>query len=89
MKANKTTEETRLDGNLAVMPSYSQRVEKEAYEMIKKYGKIQAIIECENHINDRRKEINEMMYYDADKITACQDTINYFSYVQLAIHNWA
>lgn len=50
------------------MPSYLQEVEKEAYLMIRKYGKKraeeEAILTAESYIED----INNLEYYNAEKI---------------------
>ncbi len=51
-----------------VIPSYLQEVEKEAYTMIQKYGKKrakeEAILIAESYIED----INNLKYYNAEKI---------------------
>lgn len=54
-----------------VMSSYLQEVEKEAYGMIQKYDKKrayeEAILNAEGYIED----INNLEYYNAEKIDLC------------------
>jgi len=72
-----------------VMPSFIQEVEKEAYIMINAYGKIEAEKVAIGYANDWVKEINELKYYDGEKIKRMDDRKWYWLTVASAIKNWA
>lgn len=73
----------------AVMSSFIQEVEKEAYLMINAYGKIGAEKVAIGYANDWIKEINELKYYDGEKIKRMDDRKWYWLTVASAIKNWA
>jgi hypothetical protein len=72
----------------SVMPSYLQQVEKEAYGMIQKYGKKrakgEAILTAESYIDD----INNLEYYDANKIDVWDKSKFFWLDVAMKISNW-
>jgi hypothetical protein len=73
----------------AVMPSFIQEVEKEAYLMIKKYGKEYAEKTAIGYANDLIKDINALPYYDKDKVSSIDSKKWYWLTVASAIKNWA
>lgn len=73
----------------AVMPSFIQEVEKEAYLMINAYGKIKAEKVAVGYANDWVKEINALKHYDGEKIKRMDDRKWYWLTVASAIKNWA
>jgi hypothetical protein len=73
----------------AVMPSFIQEVEKEAYLMIKKYGKENAEKIAIGYANDWIKNINTLPYYDKDKVSSMDIKKWYWLTVASAIKNWA
>lgn len=83
---NSQTGNSSLGG---VMPSFIQEVEKEAYIMINAYGKIEAEKVAIGYANDWVKEINELKYYDGEKIKRMDDRKRYWLTVASAIKNWA
>lgn len=83
---NSQTGNSSLGG---VMPSFIQEVEKEAYIMINAYGKIEAEKVAIGYTNDWVKEINELKYYDGEKIKRMDDRKWYWLTVASAIKNWA
>ena len=83
---NSQTGNSSLGG---VMPSFIQEVEKEAYIMINAYGKIEAEKVAIGYANDWVKEINELKYYDGEKIKRMDDRKWYWLTVASAIKNWA
>ena len=72
----------------AVIPSFIQEVEKEAYLMINAYGKIEAEKVAVGYANYRIKEINELKHYDSEKIKRIDDRKRYWLTVASAIKNW-
>lgn len=72
-----------------VMPSYLQEVEKEAYRMIEKYGKKraeeEAILTAESYIED----INNLEYYNAEKIDLWDKRKFFWLEVAKCVRNWA
>ena len=83
---NSQTGNSSLGG---VMPSFIQEVEKEAYIMINAYGKIEAEKVAIGYANDWVKEINELKYYDGEKIKRMDDRKWYWLTVASAIKNCA
>lgn len=73
----------------AVMPSFIQEVEKEAYLMIKKYGKAEAEKVAVGYANDWIKEINELKHYNGENIKRMDYRKWYWLTVASAIKNWA
>jgi len=73
----------------AVMPSFIQEVEKEAYLMMQKYGKAEAEKVAVGYANDWVKEINELPHYNGEKIKRMDDRKWYWLTVASAIKNWA
>jgi hypothetical protein len=73
----------------AVMPSFIQEVEKEAYLMINAYGRAEAEKVAIGYANDWIKEINELKHYDGKKIKRMDDRKWYWLTVASAIKNWA
>lgn len=71
-----------------VMPSFIQKVEKEAYLMIKEYGKEEAEKVALSYVNVWVKEINELKHYDSEKIKRMDDRKWYWLTVASAIKNW-
>ena len=71
-----------------VMPSYLQEVEKEAYMMIQKYGKKRAeevaTLNAERYIED----INNLDYYNAEKIDLWNKRKFFWFEVAKRINNW-
>lgn len=71
-----------------VMPSYLQEVEKEAYMMIQKYGKKRAeevaTLNAERYIED----INNLKYYNAEKIDLWNKRKFFWFEVAMRINNW-
>jgi hypothetical protein len=72
----------------AVIPSFTQEVEKEAYLMINAYGKIEAENVAVGYANGWIKEINELKHYDGEKIKRMDDRKWYWLTVASAIKNW-
>jgi len=72
-----------------VMTSYLQKVEKEAYTMIQKYGKKraeeEAILTAESYIDD----INNLEHYDAEKIDRWDKRKWFWFEVAKCVRNWA
>lgn len=83
---NSQTGNSSLGG---VMPSFIQEVEKEAYIMINAYGKIEAEKVAIGYAKFWVKEINELKYYDGEKIKRMDDRKWYWLTVASAIKNWA
>lgn len=73
----------------AVMPSFIQEVEKEAYLMINAYGKVEAEKVAVGYANDWVKEINALKHYDGEKIKRMDDRKWFWLTVASAIKNWA
>lgn len=73
----------------AVMPSYLQEVEKEAFIMIQKYGKKraeeEAILIAESYIED----INNLEYYNAEKIDLWDKRKFFWLEVVKCVRDWA
>ena len=72
-----------------VMPSFIQEVEKEAYLMINAYGKFEAEKVAIGYANDWIKDINELPYYDKEKVSSMSNKKWYWLTVASAIKNWA
>ena len=51
------------------------RWDEQAYDLTKKKGQIGAIIFCEEMIQDKQKQINEMKFYDGERISALQNSM--------------
>ena len=73
----------------SIMPSYLQEVEKETYMMIEKYGKKraeeEAILTAESYI----KDINNLEYYNAEKIDLWDKRKFFWLEVAKCVRNWA
>ena len=71
-----------------IMPSYLQEVEKDAYMMTQKYGKKhaeeEAILNAEGYIED----INNLKYYDAEKVDLWDKRKFFWFEVAMCIRNW-
>lgn len=72
----------------AVIPSFTQEVEKKAYLMINAYGKIEAEKVAVGYANDWNKEIYELEHYDGEKIRRMDARKGYWLTVASAIKNW-
>lgn len=81
-KSNTTSSQTE------VMPSFTQEVEKEAYLMIKDYGKVEAEKVAIEYANDWVEEINSLEYYDGEKIKRMNNRKMYWLTVANVIKNW-
>lgn len=46
-----------------------------AYDLTKEKGQIGAILFCEEMMMDKKKQINEMPFYDGEKVSALQNSI--------------
>lgn len=72
----------------SVMSSYLQEVEKEAYGMIQKYDKElaykEAILTAKNYI----KDINNLEYYNAEKIDLWNKRKFFWFEVAKCVRNW-
>jgi len=72
-----------------IMPSYLQEVEKDAYMMTQKYGKKhaeeEAILNAEGYIED----INNLEYYNAEKIDLWDKRKFFWFEVAMCVRNWA
>jgi hypothetical protein len=51
-------------------PTFDQKVEKEAYLLIKRHGKEKAIDVCEKEISEMDDRINNLKFYDKDIVQA-------------------
>jgi hypothetical protein len=51
------------------------RWDEQAYDLTKEKGQIGAILFCEEMIQDKQKQINEMQFYDGERITALQNSM--------------
>jgi hypothetical protein len=51
------------------------RWDEQAYDLTKEKGQIGAILFCEEMIQDEQKQINEMKFYDGERITALQNSM--------------
>lgn len=71
-----------------VVASFNQEVEKKAYLMVKKYGKEAEKIAI-GYANDWIEQINELKYYDGEKIKRMDDRKWYWLAVASAVKNWA
>jgi len=60
----------------------------EAYEMIKKYGKDKAIVECDERIKTRYTEIHSLKFYDTERIEALDKAIYFWIDVKILCLNW-
>ena len=71
-----------------VKPSYLQEVEKEAYTMIQKYSKKraekEAILTAESYIED----INNLKYYNDEKIVLWDRRKFFWLEVAKCVRNW-
>jgi len=48
---------------------------KQSHDLTKEKGQISAILFCEEMIQNKQKQINEMQFYDGDRITALQNSM--------------
>jgi len=46
-----------------------------AYDLTKEKGQIGAILFCEEMMMDKKKQINEMPFYDGEQVSALQNSI--------------
>ena len=46
-----------------------------AYDLTKEKGQIGAILFCEEMMMDKKKQINEMPFYDGERVSALQNSI--------------
>lgn len=86
---NLNTEENNNSDLGAVVSNFIQEVEKEAYLMIQKYGKAKAEKVAVGYANDWVREINELPYYNGEKIKRMDDRKWYWLTVSNAIKNWS
>lgn len=76
-------------GKQCTIPSFIQEVETEAYLMINAYGKLEAEKVAIGYANDLIKDINELPYYDKEKVSSMSSKKWYWLTVASAIKNWA
>ncbi len=51
------------------------RWDEQAYDLTRDKGQIGAILFCEEMIMDKKKQINEMEFYDGDRVSALQNSM--------------
>jgi len=51
------------------------RCDEKAYDLTRDKGQIGAILFCEEMIMDKKKQINEMEFYDGDRVSALQNSM--------------
>lgn len=64
------------------------RQQKECFLMIKEYGKENAIKRCDEIISDYRNSINNLRYYDREKIDLWQNQVDFWEDVKLLCFNF-
>jgi hypothetical protein len=57
-------------------------IDESAYDITKEKGQIGAMLFCEEMIQDKQRQINEMTFYDGDRISALQDSMMYWGAVR-------
>ena len=89
MNTDNKKEQTEQCTIPSVMPSFIQEVEKEVYLMINAYGKLEAEKVAIGYAKDCIKDINELPYYDKEKVSSMSSKKWYWLTVASAIKNWA
>ena len=72
-----TPEKTHSSVDIEADPVFGGTVQQavQAYDLIKEKGQIGAILFCEEMMQDKRKQINQMTFYDGEKVLALQNSI--------------
>ena len=68
-------------------PVYDKQ-QKEAVQIIEKYGKDRAIERCEEIIFSYQNDINTLPYYDNEKIPYWDSQIHFWNEVKVLCLNW-
>lgn len=74
MSTNDKLKEETANGTKPVLCD-AFRWDEQAYDLTRDKGQIGAILFCEEMIQDKQRQINEMQYYDGERITALQNSI--------------
>jgi hypothetical protein len=62
-----------------------EEIERTASEMERKYGKVLAIVECQNKADEYLDKINHLPHYDPEKIDAWDKLIHFWLSVKSSI----
>lgn len=73
MKKDTLNHQTPADAKPVLCDAF--RWDEQAYDLTRDKGQIGAILFCEEMIQDKQKQINEMKYYDGERITALQNSM--------------
>ena len=73
MKKDELTTQTPPDAKRMLGDAF--RWDEIAYDLTKEKGQIGAILFCEEMIADKKKQINELKFYDGERVSALQNSM--------------
>lgn len=80
-----------IDKNAALyilLDSNHIKQQEESFELIKEHGKEKAIKICQDYIDSEYAKINNMPFYDKDRIDGLERSIRYYEQVKYLCEHW-